>query len=118
MIGNVTGHFVAVKPDDVEKVSKGGIVLAEDFDSNKKARAEAAATTGTVISIGNTAWKAYDGDHPDWKPWATIGDKVWFQRHVAKVIEDKDDLDVNGNPKKIFVLCDENIIWNEGKADE
>ena len=115
MIGEVTGHYVAIKPDDVEKVSAGGIVLAEDFDTDKAARAAAATTSGTVVSIGNMAWKAYDGNDPDWKPWATIGDRVWFQRHVSKIIEDKDDLDANGNPKKIFVMADENIIWNEGK---
>ena len=32
-------------------------------------------------------------------------------------ILDKDDL-VDGKPRKIFVMADENITWNEGKADE
>ena len=117
MRGTVTGHNVAVIPDKAEKVSKGGIVLAEDFDSDKKARADAAATTGIVVGIGATAWRAYDGDDPNWKPWANLGDRVWFVRHVSKVIEDKDDLDDNGNPTKIFIMADENIIFNMGKPE-
>ena len=118
MKGKVTGHYVAVKPDEVETVSKGGIILAEALDSDKRARAEAGSTVGTIISVGNTAWKAYDGNDPDWKPWAKEGDRVWFQRHVAKVIEDPTDLDKDGKPKKIFIMADENIIWNEGKPKE
>ncbi|MDH5426190.1 MAG: hypothetical protein OEY29_14470 [Gammaproteobacteria bacterium] len=118
MKGNVTGHYVAVVPDEIEKVSSGGIVLAEDFDPNKKSRVEAASTRGTLVGIGPMAWKAYDGNDPDWKPWGEIGDQVWFQRHVAKVIEDKENLDKDGKPKKIFIMADENIIFNEGKADE
>lgn len=118
MKGKVCGHYVAVVPDKIEKVSSGGIVLDTDFDPNKRARTEAASTVGTVVSVGDMAWKAYDGNDPDWKPWAGVGDRVWFQRHVAKVIEDKSDLDEDGNPKKIFVMADENITWNEGKVDE
>jgi co-chaperonin GroES (HSP10) len=113
---DVTGHFVAIIPDEVEKVSKGGIVLAEDFDTNKSARVEAASTVGTVVGIGAMAWKAYDGDDPDWKPWAKIGDSVVFVRHVAKIYEDKDDLDTEGNPRKVFILADENIIMILDKA--
>lgn len=116
MKGDVTGHYVAVVPDEVETVSKGGIILDTDFDSDKKARAEAASTVGTVISVGNTAWRAYDGNDPDWKPWAKIGDRVWFQRHVAKVIEDEDNLNDDGKPRKIFIISDENVLWNTGKV--
>ena len=117
MKGSVTGHMVAVIPMDVEKVSKGGIVLAEDYDSNQKSRAEAGSTRGIVIGVGEMAWKAYDGNDPDWKPWAAVNDIVWFQRHVSKIIEDKDNLDIDGNPTKIFVMADENVIWNEGKQE-
>ncbi len=118
MKGNVCGHYVAVLPDEVEKKSKGGIVLAEEFDENKRARVELASTSGVVVAVGNMAWRAYDGNQPDWKPWAEVGDRVWFQKHVAKVIEDKENLDAEDKPRKIFVMADENITWNEGKADE
>lgn len=116
MKGEVTGHYVAVVPDEVETVSKGGIILDTEIDSDKRARVQAASTIGTVISVGNMAWRAYDGNQEDWKPWAEVGDRVWFQRHVAKIIEDETDTDDKGKPKKIFIMADENIIWNEGKA--
>lgn len=118
MKGEVTGHYVAVIPDEIETISKGGIILDTELDDNKRAREQAASTAGTIVSVGNTAWKAYDSHDPDWKPWANVGDRVWFQRHVAKIIEDPDELDNKGKPRKIFIMADENIIWNEGKPEE
>ena len=109
-MNKVCGHYIAVKPDNVEKKSKGGIVLAEDYDSNQHSRAEAAATTGIVIDVGDMSWKAYDGNHPEWKPWCEKGDRIVFTRHVAKIYNDKDDLDDDGNPKKIFIIADENVL--------
>ncbi len=108
--GHATGHYVAIKPDDVEKVSDGGIVLATEYDSNLKSREEAASTRGTVIDIGPDAWKAFGSD----EPWAKVGDKVHFVRHASKIIEDTDDMK-DGMPAKIFILVDENVIWNEDK---
>jgi len=114
MKGKVTGHYVAIKPDDVEEVSKGGIVLASEYDSDLKNREEDATTTGTIIDIGPDAWKAFGSD----KPWAKIGDRVNYVRHTSKIIEDKDDL-VNGKPRKIFITVDENVIWNiDGEDNE
>lgn len=117
MKGNVCGHYVAVYPDAIKKAKKGEIILPEEFNADKAARAQAGEVTGVVMDVGQTAWHAYDKKSDNWKPWAEVGDRVWFQRHVAKVIEDKDDL-VDGKPRKIFVMADENITWNEGKADE
>ncbi len=106
--GKVTGHYIAIKPDDIEKVSDGGIVLAAEYDSNLKSREEAASTRGVIIDIGPDAWKAFESD----KPWAKVGDIVHFVRHASKIIEDTSDMK-DGKPTKIFVLVDENVIWNE-----
>ena len=113
MKSNVTGHYIAVIPDEIEKKSSGGIVLAEEYDPDKAARVEAASTKGKVIYVGSMAWRAYDGNDPDWKPWAKVGDTIWFQKHVAKVIEDKENIGSDGKPQKIFIMADENIIWRE-----
>lgn len=115
MKGNVTGTHVAIKPDEVEKVSEGGIVLAQEYDTNLKLRTEKAATTGVVVDVGPDAFKTTD---PDWKPWCVIGDRVHFVRHTSKFVEDKDDLDSDGKPRQIFITQDSNIVWNEGCADE
>jgi co-chaperonin GroES (HSP10) len=106
----VAGHYVAVKPDLPEVMSSGGIVLATEYDGNERDRAIAAAITGTIVSVGPQAWKAFAPDHSG-KPWAKVGDKVYYIKHVSKIIEDPDDLDVYGKPSKIFILADENITW-------
>lgn len=113
MKGNVCGHYVAVKPDLPEAKSSGGIVLATEYDGNERDRAIAASVTGTVISIGPDAWKAFGSE----EPWAKVGDKVLYIRHVSKIYDDPDDLDVYGKPSKIFIIADENITWNFGQEE-
>jgi len=100
MRGKVCGHYVAVKPEDVEKISEGGIVMPTEFDPNKLVRETVGTTKGTVIDVGANAWIG----HGDGQPWAKIGDKVSFIRHASKIIEDDDG-------KEVFIMVDENIIY-------
>ena len=81
----VLGHRVLVKLDIVEEVSDGGIVLATNYDSDLKSREEAATTTGTIVSIGKTAWTdpglgAYN--------WAELGERVIFAKYGSKIVTD------------------------------
>ena len=75
------GHRVIVKPDAVEEVSKGGIIVAAGKD---KERQQQAQITGVIVDIGPTAWKAFD----DGEPWAQVGDRVYFAKYGGYVIED------------------------------
>ena len=100
MKGRVTGHYVAVKPKEVETVSDGGIVMPSEFDPNKKNRETVGTTRGIVIDIGPNAWVG----HNDSKPWAKVGDEVSFIRHASKIVEDDDG-------KEVFIMVDENIIY-------
>lgn len=93
-----TGHHVLIKPDAVEKVSDGGIVLQAAYDNNMQSRERAATTAGTIIAVGKTAWLDFAGS----EPWAEVGDRVYFTRHVSKTIKDGDD--------EYFLLTDENVI--------
>ena len=68
------GHRVIVKPDPVEEISKGGIVVSV---GDKKEREQAAQTTGVIVAIGPTAWQAFD----DGKPWAAVGDRVFYAKY-------------------------------------
>lgn len=108
MKGNVCGHYIAIRPDLPEEKTQGGIILATEYDDNQRDRALAASITGTIISIGPDAWKAFKSD----KPWAKVGDRVHYIRHVSKIIDDPDELDKYGKPTKIFVIVDENVTWN------
>ncbi len=73
------GHRVIIKPDPLEEVSDGGIVIAH----LEKKRKEGGQHTGTLIKIGPTAWKAFD----DGEPWAFVGDRVYFAKYGGYEIE-------------------------------
>ena len=67
------GHRVLVKPDEIEEVTEGGIILAQ----TDKSRKEDAQQSGTLVQVGPTAWKAFD----EGEPWANVGDKVLFAKY-------------------------------------
>lgn len=96
------GHRVIVKPDPVEVKSKGGIVIAY----KDKQREQASAQKGTVVAVGDMAWKnsLYGYGIEGWKPWCKVGDRVFFARYAGKTFRDDDD------PEDIFtVMNDEDI---------
>jgi chaperonin GroES len=100
------GHRVIVQPDPVEEVSKGGIVLAVDHKREIRA-----ADKGTVIQVGEMAWKndLYGYGKPGWEPWCKAGDRVFFARYAGKGFKD--------GQKDYIVLNDEDIqclILEEG----
>jgi chaperonin GroES len=74
------GHRVIIKPDPVEEVSKGGIVLAHGADKKRK---ESGQHIGVLVKIGPTAWKAFDNG----EPWAHVGDHVYFAKYGGYEIE-------------------------------
>lgn len=93
-----TGHHVIIKPDQVEEKSSGGIVVVSSEDLKK--REQAATTTGVIVSIGINAWKAFD----DGTPWAEVGDRVFFTRHVSKTIKDP------VTDQEYFLMTDDNVL--------
>jgi len=97
------GHYILIKPDEVQETSEGGIVLNVDA-----ARELAATTSGEVVAIGPTAWMAYDYDKPNWKQWAVVGERVNFVRHASTLVKDP----VTGD--KYFVIADENVLTSTG----
>jgi len=96
------GHYVLVKPDPVEKVSEGGIIVHSNKD--EVSREEVARVKGTLVAAGETAWDAFGGDK-----WAEVGDHVYFKRHVADRYLDENDY-VDDKPQVYFLLADENIL--------
>lgn len=90
------GHRVLVKPDPVEEVSKGGIVIATKANEQQLKNA---TTIGTVVAIGMNAWKAFD----DGSPWAKVGDRVSYAKYGGKSIKD-------ASGEEFVVLNDEDIL--------
>jgi co-chaperonin GroES (HSP10) len=95
------GHRVIVKPDLVETKSKGGILLAVD-----EKREQAAAQRGTVVGVGEMAWKntLYGYGLEGWEPWCKVGDRVFFARYAGKSFRDKEE-----GGELFTVLNDEDI---------
>lgn len=95
------GFRVHVKPDPVEEVSKGGIVLAK----NKK-REQAEMSKGTVVEIGPLAWKntLYGFGTEGWEPWCKVGDRVFYSKYAGKLLIDQED-----ENNAIMVLNDDDV---------
>jgi len=81
------GNRVIVKPDEVEKISEGGIHLPAAMDSYER-REKSETTTGEVVGIGPAAWldPIMGG-----KRWAEIGDRVIYAKYSCKYITDPED---------------------------
>ena len=67
------GHRILVLPEEVEEVTKSGIVIAV---GTAKQREEMAQIFGTVVAIGPTCW----ADQAQ-KDWAKVGDKIIFGKY-------------------------------------
>ena len=72
------GSYVIVKPKDLTKVSKGGIVLVHQDEE----RARGAMTEGEVVAIGPLAFK--DDMNPNGVAWYKVGDRVIFVKYGGK----------------------------------
>lgn len=71
------GHRLLVVPEDVEEVTKSGIVIA--VGANKE-REQLAQIMGKVVAIGNTCWKDQAvGD------WVSPGDLIMFGKYSGLI---------------------------------
>lgn len=70
------GYRVLIEPDSGERVSSGGIVIAESSRMEQD--------TGTVVAVGPLAWS----DEGDGEPWAKVGDHVMFAKYGGKFVTD------------------------------
>jgi len=88
---------VIIKPEEIEKTTDSGIVLAIDERQEKNAQ-----VVGTVIDIGEDAYANF-------KPKTEfaglkVGDKVYYARYAGKGIKDLKTLE------EFLVVNDEDIV--------
>lgn len=88
-------HRIILKLDDIEEVTSSGIVIPKDLIEKERKAVE----TGTVISIGETAFKDYGGSLDTIK----IGDRVIIAKYSGKEVQDIDET-------KYVVCNDEDIL--------
>ena len=89
------GHRVLVKIDEVAETSKGGIIIAKTIADKQ----EEAGIFGTIVAIGETAWKDFGG-----RAWAVIGDRVMIAKYGGFIAQEPDTTD------KFRILNDEDIV--------
>lgn len=98
------GHYVLVKQNKI--VKKAGTTALDNLGfelvHTDEKISEAAVQIGTVISIGETAWECF-GPNFTGKPWAKVGDSVFFPRYAGAVVEDPE------TGEKFVLLNDKDI---------
>lgn len=92
------GERILIKPEPIEEISKGGIVVT--VGDNKKSE-QAAQVRGTVLALGAQAYREYD------EPWCKVGDTILYQKYSGMRVPGDDgklrddllilnDLDITG----------------------
>lgn len=87
--------LLKIKPDPVEEMTKGGIILAQ---STKDAE-QKAAVTGTIVGIGDEV------EHPA----LFIGARIMYARYAGYVFTDQDGIEYR-------FMKDEDVIAVEGEV--
>jgi len=79
---NPTAHHVLVKQCPIKR--KFGSIIVQHEDEKL---AQNAQQIGKIVAIGPNSWEAFG---PDWKgrPWAKVGDLVYFPRFCGGKVED------------------------------
>lgn len=100
----VCGHRILIKPEEVEVVSKGGIiVVASEYEAKLE---KAGIERGTIVAIGDTCWKAFEigphGEHIG-KPWAKVGDQVFFSKYGGAYTVDP------ATGEEYLIIADEDV---------
>ena len=89
-----TGGHLLVLPDKVEEVTAGGIYIPKTAQEKE----QQAATVGTLISVGASAWKDLD----DGSPWAAVGDRISYSRYAG--------VSMKGSNDESYVLINDNDV--------
>ncbi len=89
-----TGGHLLVLPVVVKEMTSGGIILPQETRDKE----QQAATVGTLIAVGRSAWADLD----DGQPWALVGDKVSYSRYAGVSMIGQDGQD--------YVLINDNDV--------
>ena len=89
-----TGGHLLVLPEKVEEKTKGGIYLPKTTQEKE----QQAATVGTLVAVGPTAWKDLD----DGSAWAEVGNKISYSRYAG--------VTMLGNDNESYVLINDNDV--------
>jgi co-chaperonin GroES (HSP10) len=98
------GHRILIKPDVLEETDPtyasakaAGIVLAKNHEDMR--REQASVDKGTVLAIGDTAFKDFGTS-----AWCKVGDRIAYAKFAGKYIKDETD----GND--YLIINDEDVV--------
>lgn len=103
------GHRLLVKPEDLKEVDPllaKAKELGIHIESDELKRDQAAVDKGTVVAIGDTAFKDFGET-----PWCSVGDLVAFTRYGGKTLKDPED------NVEYIILNDEDVIAKYSKKE-
>lgn len=108
------GYRILVKLDEVEKVTDGGIILAQNEKLEKTG-----IQKGTIVDVGPSAWKAFrevdgKGNEHNGDRWASPGDYILFAQNAGRFIFDPYE---ENEENEYVIMNDEDVIAviTEGK---
>ena len=78
---NPVGWRILIKPQEVKKVSKGGILLTTEVSAERE---QMGNTTGVVVAMGGQCYS------DESSPWCAVGDKVIFAKYAGLLYLGKD----------------------------
>jgi co-chaperonin GroES (HSP10) len=76
-------YKILILPEEVEEVSKGGIVLTTSTTERDKM----AQVKGRLIAVGGNAFEDWKGRAPE------VGDHLWFAKYAGYVVKGADGKD-------------------------
>jgi len=107
------GYHVIVRPDSIETVSEGGILLLPKEKEERNAQ-----EYGTVVDIGDIAFKKYEiGPNGEeiGEPWCKVGDRVQFGRYSGRHTVDPDNPD---DLLRVLVDSDIAVVFPQKESNE
>lgn len=108
------GHHLLVRPVEVERETKSGIILSVEGSMVEKLE-KAGRMLGEVVAIGPQAWLAHAAGLADYvhtygaggeslKPWAEVGDMILYSKHAGKFVFDP----ISG--EELYLIHDEDVL--------
>lgn len=98
------GHRVLIKPDAVEEVSKGGIIVTTE---STKRLEQSAQVIGTVVDLGKEAFFEYV--EKGFEPWCKVGDRVTYQKYSGMKLPNLPDVLLLNDMDITGVVIEENV---------
>ena len=97
-MAKAVGFRILVRPDPIEEVTQGGIVLALDSKLERGAQ-----VTGVVLDVGPEAYRAFNksAGFEDYRPWVKPGDHIYYAKYAGKGIKE--------NGEELLFLNDEDV---------